>query len=190
MKILKKILIAVGVVLVALVLIQAPYLLKQARFISGTLPGPTKNQPTGTPDQLRIPSLDISAPIQYVDEDNEEVYQKALRDGVVHYPGTAEIGQLGNAYIFGHSSDYPFIAGSYKTVFALLPRIEKGAEIIVTDKSGHEFTYIVTDSRVVEKDDLSVLDQMGNKEKLLTLQTSYPVGTALKRYVVLAKMRE
>ena len=141
-------------------------------------------------DTLWISSLGIKAPVKYVEESKESVFQEALRDGVVHFPGTAMPGQPGNAYIFGHSSDYLWSKGNYKTVFALLPRINKGAEIQITDHNGDLYTYIVTDTFVVAPNDLSVLDQKNNEKKLLTLQTSYPVGTALKRYIVVAELKQ
>ncbi len=194
----KKILIGSGIIVVLFGVINFNYFSKQIRFFTGQLPEPTpiQNQsntnsvPHSEPNRIRIPSLSIEAPLQYTNEINEEVFQRALEDGVVHYPGTAEVGQLGNAYFFGHSSDYPFTAGNYKTVFALLPHIKNGAEIVVTDKSGQEFTYVVIDQFVANNTDLGVLDQKGNTEKLLSLQTSYPVGTALKRYIVVARLKE
>jgi LPXTG-site transpeptidase (sortase) family protein len=139
---------------------------------------------------LEISSLGIITPIIYVDETSEAVFQKALQDGVVHYPNTADPGGYGNVYIFGHSSDYPFTPGDYKTVFALLPRITKDTQIVVTDKEGHAFTYIVTESFVAEKSRLDLLDQHNNQKRVLTLQTSYPLGTALKRYIVIAEIQE
>src|SRR5687767_11297538 len=72
------------------------------------------------PDRLFIPSLGIDVPLVYIEEKNEAAFQAALRDGVVHYPGTAMPGQPGNAYYFGHSSDYSWSKGEYKNVFATL----------------------------------------------------------------------
>lgn len=142
------------------------------------------------PNYLSIPSLGIEAPIVEPAQSNEQAFQDALKKGVVHYPGTAEVGQPGNSYIFGHSSDFAFKGGDYKTVFALLPRIEKGAEIQVSDQEGNMFTYTVTEQFVANSTDLHLLDQNTNGEKILTVQTSYPVGTALKRYIVKAKLKE
>lgn len=140
------------------------------------------------PNLLVIDSLGIKAPISYVGEANEDVFQEALRRGVVHFPGTAKIGEYGNAYFFGHSSDNPWAQGEYKTVFALLPRIKIGDKIVVSDREGNEYVYKVTDARVVAKDDVSVLDQHNNEKKLLTLQTSWPIGTALKRFIAIAEL--
>jgi HemK-like putative methylase len=70
---------------------------------------------------LSIPSLSIEAPIQFIDKADEKTFQAALKNGVVHYPGTALAGEFGNMYIFGHSSDYIWSKGHYKTIFAVLP---------------------------------------------------------------------
>ena len=78
------------------------------------------------PNLLFIDSLGIRAPINYVDQADEDVFQESLQTGVVHYPGTAKLGENGNAYIFGHSSDNAWAKGDYKTVFALLPQVEIG----------------------------------------------------------------
>jgi len=142
------------------------------------------------PSVVIVESLGIKAPLQYVDEANEETYQKALRNGVVHYPGTAKPGEYGNVYIFGHSSDNAWSPGDYKTVFALLPRIEIGAKIVVSDPAGNPYEYTVVEAKVVGARDTQWLDQGEYKKKRLTLQTSYPIGTSLQRYVVIAEIPE
>lgn len=141
------------------------------------------------PNRLWIRSLGVDAPIVYTDATDEDGFQRALQDGVVHYPDTAMPGEKGNAYYFGHSSDFPTAPGNYKTIFALLPQIEIGATIEITDMTGKIYRYRVDNKRPVESDDLSVLDQDESK-KQLSLQTSYPVGTALRRYVVVAYLIE
>jgi len=147
------------------------------------------NESLKSANQLVVPSLGIEAPIVYVDQTGEAAFQEALIDGVVHYPGTALPGKEGNVYIFGHSSDLPLSKGKFKTIFAKLPDIETGAEIKITDQRGREFTYEVTGTQVIEPDDLSVLTQDPTKHQL-TLQTSYPVGTARKRFIVTSELKD
>ena len=142
------------------------------------------------PDSIYIATLDIRAPIKYPESNAEAVIQKALIDGVVQYPKTAEIGKSGNTYIVGHSSDFAFSKGNYKTVFALLPNIELGAEILVANSEGKTFKYKVYENFVAKKTDLYLLGQNTNGKTILTLQTSYPIGTALQRYIVKAEFVE
>lgn len=193
-----------GGIILVFVLLNYAYVWQQARYLFFPHPATTSSpfiQTSSTadttsstiraePDVVEIPSLGIRAPLKYVQEKSEAVFQRALQDGVVHYPGTAKPGEFGNAYIFGHSSDYAWSKGSYKTVFALLPKIKTGAEIIVTDPEGRFFTYTVVTTTVVQPDDLSVLDQGGHKRRMLTLQTSYPLGTALRRFLVIAELKK
>lgn len=139
-------------------------------------------------NMLSIPSLSLTVPVVYVNEAKESAYQDGLRNGVVHYPGTAAPGGYGNGFIFGHSSDYRWSGGSYKTVFAVLPQIAVGATITFTGSDATPYTYKVFQKTVVAPSDVKYLSQYDYKRRLLTLQTSYPVGTALARYIVLSEL--
>ena len=144
--------------------------------------------PELNPHTLFIPSLQISAPIRESKEETETAFQEALQQGVVHYPNTAQPGEIGNMYIFGHSSDYKWSKGHYKTIFAKLPEIIPMSPIYISNADGDVFTYVVQETRIVEANNFSVLAQ-GN-QKQLTLQTSYPVGTARQRFLVIATLSE
>jgi len=149
---------------------------------------PTLEQ--GKPDFLSIPDRGIEAPVIYIDEVSEDVFQDALSKGVVHYPGTALPGEYGNPYIFGHSSDYFWKPGDYKTIFAPLVDIPLDTEVRITDHDGELFIYRIIETKIVGPKDVSVLDQQNYKRKLLTLQASYPIGTALKRYIAVCELDE
>lgn len=168
----------------------APFFLKHATYSreDHVTALPSIEKQALPPDWITIPSIGAEAPIQYVDEKDEAVYQEALKDGVVHYPETALPGEPGNMYVFGHSSDLIWSSGSYKTVFALLPKVQEGDEIHVTNAKGDVFTYVVTAAFVINPSDKSVLDQYNLERSMLTVQTSYPLGTALKRYIVQAEL--
>ncbi|MEK9158308.1 MAG: sortase [Patescibacteria group bacterium] len=171
----------------------SPYWFKQTKYIiskpTPVLSAKEEGSKKMEPNILVIQSLGIKAPIIEVVNKKESDFQKALTQGVGHYPGTASIGDYGNTYLFGHSSDHLWKSGSYKTVFALLPHINIGDKIIASDNKGNSFTYIVTETKVASADDFSVLDQHGNQKKILTIQTSYPIGTSLKRFIVTAEIQ-
>ena len=190
-----KILTIIAALILVFVILEFGYIEANIKFLFFRPPSSEEQSSSGQtqnkaqPNMLIIDSLGIKVPIVYVDQNSEKAYQAGLINGVVHYPGTANPGQLGNCYIFGHSSDFLWSKGRYKSIFAVLPLIKKGAEILISDQKGNQFTYIVTDSRKVGVNDLSVLDQQGYKKKLLTLQTSYPVGTALARWIVVGEIK-
>jgi LPXTG-site transpeptidase (sortase) family protein len=143
----------------------------------------------GTPNWLWIPSLKIASPVTFPTEVSEDAFQKALKDGAAHYPGTPLAGQLGNIYIFGHSSDYSWSDGKFKRIFAPLPGIKVGAEIRLSDASGNIFRYKVVKTVIALPNDVKYLQQDMTK-KVLTVQTSYPVGTAKKRFLAISELIE
>ena len=171
-----------------------------------TLSGTTENggllalnlTPTVYENRLTIPSLNVNVPIIEPDLGIEALKAKdwntledqirdTLLQGVVHYPGTAKPGKVGNAFLTGHSSNYIWEISEYNTDFALLPKIEIGADIRVTYNQ-KEFLYRVIDKKEVKPDDVSILTQ--GDQKILTLMTCTPVGTTLKRLVVTAELIE
>lgn len=151
---------------------------------------PRKPLESGEANHLSIPDRGIESPVIYVDEANEKVFQDALEGGVVHYPGTALPGEPGNPYIFGHSSDYAWKAGAYKQVLKPLVDIPVGTKVRITNPDGELFTYTVIETKIVGPKEVSVLDQYGYERTMLTLQTSWPVGTALKRFIAICELDE
>lgn len=136
---------------------------------------------------LTIPSLGISAPIVYSSSNIESKIQTDLQSGVAHLSGTANVGDVGNAFIVGHSSNYKNAPGNFNEVFAKLPEIKIGDQIRVRVGS-EEFDYTVTQTHIVQPTELWVESQETDGAKILTLQTSYPVGTAKQRFIVVSKL--
>lgn len=126
--------------------------------------------------------------VEVKDFDFKELYasenkiQESLREGVVHYPYTANPDQYGNVFITGHSSYYPWDKGRYKEIFALLHKLEKGDQYLIYYKGG-KYTYQVTDIFEVGPDDVSVLEQPVD-QKISSLMTCTPIGTVLRRLIV------
>lgn len=183
----------------ALLLSYRGYITAQIRYSAGTIPAavPRPTAPEGStmktrvePNTLWIDTLGIKTPVIEVADKSEKAYQGALLRGVGHFPGTAAAGQPGNMYVFGHSSDFSWSKSEYKTVFALLPKIAVGDSIVVSDAEGTPYEYRVTETAVISPKDLSVLDQYGYQKRMLTVQTSYPLGTALKRFIAIAELVE
>ena len=140
-----------------------------------------------------IPRLGTNVPVQDVIDDNlftqnwfglEKDIQKALLDGVVHYPGTPTPNKSGNVVLTGHSSYYPWNPGRYKDVFAVLHNIVIGDEIIMFHKQ-KKYSYTVTQIDKVYPEDVKVLGDAGDDR--ITLITCTPIGTNIKRLIVTAK---
>ena len=147
-----------------------------------------------TDNRLVIPKLGKSVPLvnmsaEHIEGENwaelEKQIQSGLQKGVVHYPGTAVPGQVGNVFITGHSSYYPWDPGKFKDVFAVLGQLEVGDEYYVYYDQ-RKFTYKVTEKFEVMPDNVNVLQQPHDK-KISTLMTCTPVGTTLRRLIIRAE---
>lgn len=144
-------------------------------------------------NRLIIPRIDQNIPIANVSSENlikrdwsalEVEMQNALKGGVVLYPGTSRPGQTGNTAITGHSSYFPWDQGRFKDVFALLHGVVVGDRIVIYYEQ-NKYLYEVTEIKVVMPDKIDILKQ--SPDDRLTLITCTPVGTNLKRLVVIAK---
>ena len=138
-------------------------------------------------DYLEVPKLNISTPIVYSDSDEESDIQKSLIDGAVHLAGTAMPGETGNAYFVGHSSNFNNAPGNYNEIFKDLPKIAVGDQILIS-RGGYKYKFTVYQTRIVEPTELWVMSQETNGLAVLTLQTSYPVGTSRQRFVAMARL--
>lgn len=133
-----------------------------------------------------LPKFNIKAPIWVVNNIDLKLIYKKLKEGVVLYPGTAIPGQ-GYSIIIGHSSQYPWQPGRYKSVFSLLSQLEAGDKI-----------YIYWDQKPlvfeVQETKIFLPFPKGNEttetvfppeeQPILILQSCWPVGVAYKRVAV------
>lgn len=142
--------------------------------------------PPNTDFSIVIPKISAVAPI-FADTDpyDPTKYLPILKKGVAHAEGTSYPGELGNTYLFAHSTDAFYNVGRYNAVFYLLGKLNEGDEIIVYYK-GEEIKYLVDSVKIVEADDVQYLGKLSDGNTL-TLQTCYPPGTTLKRLIVVAK---
>ena len=126
-----------------------------------------KNQLIG---RLEIPRLKMS--VMVVDGDDE----KTLRTAAGHLPDTPLPWEFGNSAVAGHRDG----------LFRPLRSVRVTDRMRLTTPHGN-FQYAVSNIRIIEPNDLSVLVTKGQSS--LTLITCYPfnfVGQAPKRFIVQA----
>ena len=126
--------------------------------------------PGGLIGRMEVQRLGVSVVVM------EGISNKTLRRAVGHIGGTALPGQAGNVGIAGHRD----------TFFRPLRNIQIDDLITLTTPRG-EYRYRVVSTKVVNPDDLAVLNSDGNE--ILTLVTCYPfyfVGPAPSRFIVRA----
>jgi len=131
---------------------------------------------------LSIPSLNIkNATVIYGGQD--------LKKNLIHFPGTAMPGKMGNTVIFGHSVLPIFYNPlDYKTIFSKLPTLKEG-DIIEINFDQIYFRYSVVSMFEVYPEDIQILEQEAS-DSYLTLVTCVPPGDPRmpRRLIVRAKV--
>lgn len=134
-----------------------------------------------------IPRINANSKVvANVDAGNEIAYNLALKDGVAHAAGSAYPGEIGNTFLFAHSSGNFWEISQYNAIFFLLKELKQGDAVYVFFQ-GKRYLYTVTNSIIVDADQVQYLNTQTNFAQL-TLQTCWPPGTALKRLLVMGKL--
>ncbi len=113
-----------------------------------------------------------------------------MNDGFWHFPTTSFPGEKGNSVIIGHRFLH---LPPRKDTFFNIEDIKIGESVVVsqntdpndTTKEEH-LNYIVVETKIVEANDVSVIQQTDDYR--LTLITCTPLWTSEKRFVVIAKL--
>ena len=134
-------------------------------------------------NSIYIKSISVNAPITWDVRNDPALVANNLENGVIHISGTAHPGETGNVFITGHSSNYLWAPGKYKSVFSLLNQLVIG-DLVQIKYKNKDYLYKVSNVRVVKPTDLSVMD--ATDDSILTLMTCTPVGTSLNRLIITA----
>lgn len=124
--------------------------------------------------------------IPNVDSTNETEYVAALKKGVAHAKGSVFPGLIGTTYLFAHSTDSILDVGRYNAIFYLLKDLNPGDDVIVFFQN-HRYNYKVTKTEIIDPADVDLLVHAQQTQEQLVLQTCWPPGTTLKRFMVVAK---
>lgn len=153
--------------------------LEQAKMADSAPLDPGEVIPSGS--QIIVPKIGVTAPIIFAKSRTESDIQSYLTQGVVHYAGTANPGEVGNVFITGHSSNFWWVKGNYNYVFVNLDKLAVGDQAKIYH-NGKKFVYSVKETKVVDPKDVSVLAP--SDVPTLTLMTCVPPGTNWRRLVV------
>jgi sortase A len=121
---------------------------------------------------LTIPALNQVLPIIHGADEDE------LKKGVGHFAQSVLPGESNNSVLSGHRD----------TVFRQLGKLRIGDQLITKTAAG-TFTYVINLTRIVHKDDKSVI--VPTDHAVLTVTTCYPfyyVGDAPDRYIITADL--
>ena len=135
-----------------------------------------------------IPLIDIEeTKVEWKDQ-LDNIFMKELEQGIVRYPGSAIPWEKWNSFIFGHSSNFPWIAGDYNDVFSRLGQVEVW-DIVYSYYGQKKYKYQIKEKKVISPTDVSILKRDKNKSEL-TLMTCWPIGTTLNRLILVWEIIE
>lgn len=107
---------------------------------------------------------------------------REMERGFWHFPLSGQPGQKGNTVIIAHR----FLHLPPRTdTFFNLDKVRVGDKVLIQQKGGI-YRYTVSETKVVDKNDRSVLAQ--TYDYRLTLITCHPLWTSDKRFIVVAKL--
>ena len=131
-------------------------------------------QELGTPlGEIRVPVIDLDEQIL------AGVSLANIDEGVAHWVGTSRPGGAGNMVLAGHRT-------THSAPFNRLDELESGDMMYFNDAMGREVMYKVTETLIVDPDDIWITYETG--EAIATLFACHPKGSARHRIVVRAAL--
>lgn len=141
-------------------------------------------------NRIIIPKMGKNIPLLNVEnkqvtnvKELEDVFMDELQKWVIRYPGSGTPGEDWNMFVFGHSSNFPWIKWDYNDVFATLDKVVFNDKIIVYYNQ-KKYTYKIREKKVIKPGEVSVLKRDNGKSEI-TLMTCYPVWTSINRLLVI-----
>lgn len=135
----------------------------------------------GFPIRVVIDSVGIDARVVNPASRDNQILDEALREGVVHYPGSGALTDNSNMFLFGHSSYLPQVQNKAYQVFNNLQKVKIG-DIVQVESEGRVYEYSVTSVALAEADEALV--ELSESKKRLTLSTCNSFGAKTERFVV------
>ncbi|MCI0619784.1 sortase [Candidatus Wolfebacteria bacterium] len=136
------------------------------------------------PVRIMIDAIGIDVTVLNPESQDIAVLDEALLEGAVRYPGSANLEEEGNVFLFGHSSYLPRVINPSFKAFNGIQRLESG-DIIRARSRSDEYIYRVTSVKLVDANEAWVdLSRTGRK---LTLSTCDSFGQKQDRFVVEAE---
>ena len=143
--------------------------------------------PLPSPSQSKITHYNLSIPKLGIQDAVVTIGGSDLAKSLIHYPSTANPGELGTPVIFGHSILRQFYnPKNYLSIFSTIMTLQAGDEIIIK-YDGITYTYRVIDKLEVKPTDVEVLSQRFDG-RFLKLITCVPEGTYLRRGIIVAQL--
>lgn len=137
--------------------------------------------PGDAPRRVIIEAVDIDTSIQNPESRDIAFLDAELQKGAVHYPGSGNLSDTSNMFLFGHSSRLPVVVNQAYKAFNNINKLRRG-DIIRVQSAEREYHYRVSTVDEVAADRAWV--SFATNTKKLTLSTCNNFGTKQDRFVV------
>ncbi len=135
-----------------------------------------------------IPLIDVQQEKVEGKDELDDILMKELEQWVVRYPWSALPWEKWNAFVFWHSSNFPWIAGEYNDVFSRLWQVNTW-DIVYSYYGQKKYTYRIVEKKVIKPTEVDILKR-DNDVSELTLMTCWPIGTTLNRLILIGELIE
>jgi LPXTG-site transpeptidase (sortase) family protein len=146
-------------------------------------------------DRVIIPDIDVNVPLLqssfngHIDNITKEDMDKDLYQWVVQYPTTPHAGEGWNTLIFWHTSYEAWKHNPYATVFAKLPKLNKGQTMQVI-QNGKLYEYEVIEKKIMAPSKVNEEYLKTTNGNYLTLLGCYPIWSDKQRIMIIGKLKE
>ena len=134
-----------------------------------------------TPVRLVSQAVDLDVQINNPNQRDVGILNESLQSGAVHYPGSGNLEDTSNMFIFGHSTNWPVVRNQAYKAFNGLDDLEIGDTVSVYSET-YLYEYRVSSVTLVDAREAWV--QFESSTKKLTLSTCNTFGEVQDRYVV------
>jgi LPXTG-site transpeptidase (sortase) family protein len=151
----------------------------QIKLVSSKAPPNISSFPSK--DNIKIPAINVVAPLIFVSSTEGPEVKRGLKKGVVHFYGSALPGEDGEIIILGHSAPpgWPVL---YDGIFSKLNRLDKDDTIFLS-YNGRKYTYRVTRKIIFTKNE-NVFEEPKRGERKLILLSCWPPGIDYRRIAI------
>lgn len=138
---------------------------------------------------IEIPKIEVNKPvIPNVDPRDETVYKAAFEQGVAHGLGTKFPGEIGNVYLYAHSTAKVEYIDRNFGWFTRLDELETGDEVIIT-YGQNKYIYTIASREIIDPRATGVYTAYAPVQ-MLTLQTCFPRGEITERLILKGLLKD
>lgn len=135
-----------------------------------------------------IPLVDVKNRTISWQSELHNIFMQELEKWVVRYPGSVRPWEIGNSFIFWHSSNFPWIKWDYNDVFSLLNNVSYNDEIVIYYNQ-KKYIYTIKQRNIINPWNVSIFKWNKTKAQVM-IMTCRPIWTTINRLVLTWELKD